>query len=247
MKKRLLIIGAGGFGREVLGWVQHATAAASPWSVRGFLDANPHALDRLQSACPIVGDPETYPPGPDDVFVCAIGDPATRLRLARQIEQRGGRFITLIHPTAVVWPDCTLGAGTILYPHTAVTTNATLGKFVALNLHASVSHDATVGDGCMLCSHADVTGNTVLGEGVFLGSHASVLPGTRVGDFAKVGAGSVVLRSVPPRTTVVGVPAKRLASVAAASDQKRRQQATQAPDPALDRVGSLRPIELDLP
>ncbi|MHC4504810.1 MAG: transferase, partial [Planctomycetota bacterium] len=57
-------------------------------------------------------------------------------------------------------------------------------------------------------SHVDINGGAVLEEGVFVGSHGVVLPGAHVGAWARVGAGSVVLRNVPPDTTVFGVPSK---------------------------------------
>lgn len=206
--QRLFIVGAGGFGREVLGWALHIAAQQPAWDIAGFLDANPAALDGFPCAFRVCGDPAVFVPTAHDVLICAIGDPATKLRLCRALQKKGGHFITFIHPTAVVGPDCCFGAGCILGPGAVVTTNVTLGNFVTLNVHATIGHDVVVGDGCTLSSHADVTGRALLGEGVFLGSHAAVLPNAQVGDYALVGAGSVVLRKVRPYVTVMGVPAK---------------------------------------
>lgn len=210
MIKRLLIVGAGGFGREVYTWAGHAACEAADWGVAGFLDSNPAALDGFELECPILADPRGYLPRSDEVLICAIGDPATRLQLCRDLKARGARFVNLIHPTAVLGNRVRLGEGTILCPYSVVTTNVSLGDYVVLNLHATVGHDAVLGDGCTLSCHCDVTGGARLGEGVLLGSRASVLPGATVGDYAKVGAGSVVLRTVHAYTTVMGVPAKTL-------------------------------------
>lgn len=211
MKKRLLIIGAGGFGRELLGWALAIPAAEREWDVAGFLDANPDALAGFPCDHRVVADPALYAPGPDDLFVPAVGDPATKLRLCRALDARGGRFATLIHPTVTIGPFCRIGRGCVLCPGTILCTNVTLGDFVVMNTHSGAGHDAVLGAGCTLSSHVDITGAARLGEGVFLGSHASVLPRVAVGDFAVVGAGSVVLRNVPPRATVMGVPAKQIA------------------------------------
>lgn len=208
--KRLLIVGAGGFGREVFSWALHTNVKDRDWEVGGFLDSNPKALDGYGFKIGILGDPLAYTPLERDVLVCAIGNPAIRLRLCRDLKARGARFLTLIHPTAVIGLDCTIGEGCILCPGAILTTNVTLGNFVVLNVHSTVGHEAVIGDGCTLSGHADVTGNTTLGEGVFLGSHASVLPSAKVGDYAVVGAGSVVLRKVRAHSTVVGVPAKQI-------------------------------------
>jgi sugar O-acyltransferase (sialic acid O-acetyltransferase NeuD family) len=208
---RLFIVGAGGFGRETLGWALAVPAHARDWEVAGFLDANPRALEGLGCAYSILGDPATYLPAETDRFVCAIGHPSTKLRVVAGLESRGARFESVIHPTAVIGAQCEVGAGCILCPGVVLSHRVVLGKHVALNLHATVGHDAVIGDGCTLSCHADVTGGAVLGRGVLLGSHATVLPGAKVGDFAVVGAGSVAVGKVRPHVTVFGVPARELA------------------------------------
>ena len=210
MGKRLLIIGAGGFGREILGWAEQIAAAGADWQIGGFLDADPNALDGFPSSVGIIGDPATYLPKAHDLFVCAVGDTSTKLSLCRAIQQRGGQFATLIHPTVVIGPHCRIGIGSILCPYASITTNVTLGDFVTLNTYAAVGHDSVVGDGCTLNGRASVNGNAVLGEGVYLAGHAVINLKAKVGDYAVVGSGSVVLLKVPPHTTVMGVPAKRI-------------------------------------
>jgi sugar O-acyltransferase (sialic acid O-acetyltransferase NeuD family) len=212
MKKKLLIIGAGGFGREVHTWASQVPPATVDWFVAGFLDENPTALDAFPLGSPVLGHPQRHTPQADEVFICAIGDPRTRIRLGRELKARGAKFVNLIHPTAIIGTGSKLGEGVILCPFAVVTAHATLGNFVMLNLHATVGHDAVVGEGCTLSGHCDVTGQAQLGEGVFLGSHAVVLPKAKVGDYAIVGAGSVVLRTARTHTTVMGVPAQTLRS-----------------------------------
>ncbi|MCA9073579.1 MAG: acetyltransferase [Planctomycetaceae bacterium] len=212
MQQRLIIIGAGGFGREVHDWASDAIAAGAEWTVAGFLDDNPHALDGFDLPVGIIGHASTHQPNDDEVFVCAIGEPQIKLQIARSLRDRGATFTNVIHPTARIGQRNRLGVGLVLCPYSVITTNVTVGDFVSLNLHGTIGHDATVGDGCTLNNHTDITGWVQMGEGVFMGSHASVLPYARVGDYARIGAGSTVLRSAKPHTTIVGVPGKRLPS-----------------------------------
>lgn len=210
-KNRLLIIGAGGFGREVLQWAEDIQRTGqTDWEIGGFLDANSQAFDSFDIDVPVLGSPDDWQPQPHDRFVCAIGDPSVRLRICRSFLDRGAEFVSLIHPTAIVGARCHIGKGTILCPGTTVTVDATIGDFVILNVRACVGHDAQVGDGCTINDFCDVTGNAKLGEGVFLGSHSSVTPSASVGDFARVGAGSIVVRRVRAHTTVMGPVAKRI-------------------------------------
>lgn len=212
MKLRLLIIGASGFGRELLAWINDIIAAGHQpdWEVGGFLDANPNALAKFGIDLPILADPATYQPQPQDRFVCAIGDPKTKLRISRALQARGAEFVNVIHPTAILGERCQIGTGLIMCPLSVVTVDTKLGDFVTLNAYASIGHDAVLGDGCILNSFANVTGGAKLGEGVYLGGHAFIAPKVVVGDYAKVGAGSSVVHRVKAHSTVMGVPAKRI-------------------------------------
>lgn len=206
----LYIVGAGGFGRELLSWLRQCQEWGRAWEFGGFLDDNLTALAPFPVEKGVVAPISGFAPSSDHVFVCAIGDPQTRLRIGRDLRARGAVFPPVRHPMAVVGDNCVIGAGTILCPGVVVTCNVHLGEFVLLNICSTVGHDARIGDGVTLSPHADVTGFATIGEGAFLGSHATVLPRARVGDYAKVGAGSVVLRAVNAGATVLGVPAKQI-------------------------------------
>ena len=120
----------------------------------------------------------------------------------------GGRFLTLVHPTAVVAPSAVIGEGAIVCPHGIVSADAALGRCVLVNYHASVAHDAAVGDYGVLAPYATLGGFARVGADVFLGLHASVGPGRQVGDRSKVSANSCALADVPADTLVYGVPGR---------------------------------------
>jgi sugar O-acyltransferase (sialic acid O-acetyltransferase NeuD family) len=208
MMPKLVIVGAGGFGREVLAIAANSPAYGAEWVIGGFLDRDPNALERYDTQYAIIGDPETYAPTRDDLFICAIGDPEIKLAICRSLVVRGARFTSLIHSTALVGDRSQFGQGCILCPYTNVTTDVRIGDFVTLNAHSGIGHDAIVGDGCTLSAFCDVTGHAQLGEGTFMGSHSCVLPGVAVGRYARIGAGTAVIRPVGPGATVMGVPAR---------------------------------------
>jgi sugar O-acyltransferase (sialic acid O-acetyltransferase NeuD family) len=210
MMKRLLIIGAGGFGREVLNYALDIPLQNRDWQVGGFLDANPGALSGYDCTVSILADPMHYQPKDDDCFICAVGNPGRKIQICDSLIKKGGNFITLIHPSTVIGQRCSIGQGCIICPGAIITTDVKIGDFVTVNAQASIGHDAVVGKGCTISGHVDITGFAVVGEGVFLGSHAVVLPKAKVGAFSIVGAGSVVLKKVKAKTTVMGVPAKQV-------------------------------------
>lgn len=209
--KSLYIVGAGGFGREVFCWLQHMPEWCMEWKFMGFLDAKgPAALQPYKFPAAVVGDPATFQPESGDQFIMAIADPATRLKIARELRIRGASFPTVKHPTVTIGLECFFGSGCVICPGAVINTNVVMGDFVIVNSQTTIGHDAVVGEGTTLNGHVDITGGVILGEGVFVGSHASILPGAKVGAYARVGAGSVVLRKVGAGTTVMGVPAKQI-------------------------------------
>jgi sugar O-acyltransferase (sialic acid O-acetyltransferase NeuD family) len=208
--KHLVIIGAGGFGREVLAWARQSDAHGRDWLIKGFIDDRSDALDGLAIDAALLGRAHDYQPEPDDVFVCAVGQPATKRHLVEVIAERGGRFVSVVHRSAVIGENCRLGAGSILCPYAIVTCNVEIGDHVAINLHSSVAHDSKVGNFSQINCHCDITGWVTLGESVFVGSHASILPKLEVGEGAYIGAGSVVARRVAAGERVFGVPARTL-------------------------------------
>jgi sugar O-acyltransferase (sialic acid O-acetyltransferase NeuD family) len=208
--KNLIIIGAGGYGREIYGTAMGLEQRNPGWRLKGFLDDRAGLLDGLPYERPILGPVETYEPGPDDLFVCAIGAPEARRRYTGMIIARGGRLTNLVHWTAITTPRIAWGSGILVGAYCTLSTEVTIGDSACFNAHVSVGHDAVIGRYCQLQSFSFVGGGARLGEGVILQTHAVVLPGARVGDGAIIGAGSVALRKVAPATTVFGVPATKL-------------------------------------
>jgi len=206
--QRVIIVGAGGFGREVLQYVREAYGADPRTHVAGFLDDNPATLQGFDLDCPVLGDTRTYRPQPEDRLLIAVGEPKTRAVLADRFREAGATFLRLIHPTAYVSGTASVGDGCILAPFATVGAHARIGEHSVLTFYASVGHDASVGRWCALSPHSVVNGGTRIGDRVFLGSHAVVNPLQSVGDDAKVAAGAVVYRPVPPSTIAAGNPAK---------------------------------------
>jgi sugar O-acyltransferase (sialic acid O-acetyltransferase NeuD family) len=209
--KKLIIVGAGGFGRETLAWIKDVPTLAQEYKTICFLDDNPKALEQYNYHEPIIVGIQDYQPQAGDAFVMGIAAPTrSKLEIAEALSKKGATFISLIHPKVVLGNNIKLGKGCVICNNVICTSDITIGNFVSINVLSAIGHDVIIGDGCTLYSFVNINGFAKLGKGVEVGSHGSILPGAIVGDFATVGAGSVVLKNVKPGSTVMGVPAKMI-------------------------------------
>jgi sugar O-acyltransferase (sialic acid O-acetyltransferase NeuD family) len=208
---KLIIVGAGGFGREMVAWARQSLQIGAEWEMKGLLDDNLDALKGKNTPAPLLGRIADHQPKSDEVFICAMGVPAVKRKVMEMLMGRGAIFGRLIHRTAVIGDNVEMAAGVVMCPYSVASANNRLGLGVALNLHASADHDATVDDWSQISCHCDLTASVQIGKEVFLGSSVSVIPGITIGDRAYVGAGSVVLRNVAADSKMVGCPARRIA------------------------------------
>lgn len=205
--RRIFIVGAGGFGREAALWIRDMCPVAAE-KMTGFLSADRRALDGYASRIPIVGDPAEFDPPDDSGFVLAIGIPVVRRHVAESLLSRGARFLTVVHPTAIIAPTARIGEGSIICPYAIVSDSANVGRFTLMNYHSSIAHDASTGDFAVLSPYSALGGSAAIGDDTFLGLHATVAPGKKIGARSKVSANSCASHDAPPDALVYGVPCR---------------------------------------
>ncbi|MBR4904967.1 MAG: NeuD/PglB/VioB family sugar acetyltransferase [Selenomonadaceae bacterium] len=207
--KNLIIIGVGGFAREIYWHAQKSLGYGVEWRIKGFLDGDIKLSAAEYELLPdkVLGDVDGYEICADDVFTCAVGTPHARKILVEKISARGGEFINLISSLAYIMPTVKLGRGVIICPYVNIGDKAELEDFVAVNDISIIGHDAQIGKFSCVMPHANIAGKCKIGSEVFIGSGAIILPKAKVGDGATVGAGSVVLKKVLAGAKVFGNPA----------------------------------------
>jgi sugar O-acyltransferase (sialic acid O-acetyltransferase NeuD family) len=207
----LIILGAGGFGREVYNWAKQSPQHGKDYIIKGFLDDNENALSNFKYPVKVIGSISDYSPQREDVFICAIGSPGIKRKVCSSIEAKGGTFLNIIHPSAIIGENVSLGIGVVVCPGVKITCDVKVGNHVSININSCVGHDATIGDHCQISCFCDLNGYSVIGNEVFIGGSASVLPGIKVADGVTIGSGALVVKNITQEgVTVVGVPAKKL-------------------------------------
>lgn len=213
---RVLVWGAGGHGAVVADTLLCAGA-----HLQGFISAEIGAVGREVAGfkCLVVSsdadlraslrEPAGIPNGGLSIAL-AIGNNAQRLDASMLV--RDSALLFLAHPSAVVASNVVRGAGTVVLAAAVVNARADLGRAVVVSTGAIVEHDCIVGDGVHCAPRSVLLGDVRVGASAWIGAGAVVLQGLSIGAGAIVGAGSVVTQDVPPRTTVVGIPARPLPS-----------------------------------
>ncbi|MFB0958070.1 MAG: sugar O-acyltransferase [Clostridiaceae bacterium] len=204
--KDLIIVGGGGMARKIIAKVKKINQHAPTWNILGMLDDNPHSMDGVRCDYAVIGSIKDYIPRTSDHFVMGVSDPCLKEKLAGIMKAKGVTFETLIGPEADLGDDVTFGEGCIIFTPHVIDSGATFGDFVTV-MASTISFDAQIGDFCTLTGFANTTTAT-LGKRVYVGSHAVILENLTVGDDSHIGAGSIVVKDVPERVKVFGVPAR---------------------------------------
>lgn len=200
MKDKLLIIGAGGHGRVVADIAE----ATGKYSEIAFLDDG--IVEKLPRF-PLLGGAQIAMEKKDEYeVVVAIGNSRIRQRLMESLDVE---FATLIHPSAIIGSEVTIGEGTVIMPGAIINTGASIGKGVIVNTSSSVDHDCNVADYCHVAVGVHLCGEVNVGEHTWIGAGATVIQCIDICAECMIGAGAVVVNNITEAGTYMGTPARR--------------------------------------
>ena len=207
--KKLFIIGAGGFGRELLQWVKDINAVHPTWNIQGFIDDDLNALNDVECDYSIVGSLSQCHPQKDEYFALAIANPETKEKIVKTMSKRNMKFASIIHPTAILTQYSHYGEGLIMFPCAKLSVNSTVGKHVTI-MSSGVGHDVKIGDYCTLCGNVTVIRNVVIGDRTYIASNVALNADVHIGKNCYIGMGSMVTKDVPDNSKTFCNPARIL-------------------------------------
>ena len=209
------IIGAGGFGREVLPLAREHIRTASGDECRiVFVDdgANEASINGIEV---MTTEEFKKTSAVYRFFNIAIGNSKTREKIAADMISAGIKPFAITSINSVVLDENAIDEGAILCPFTTITSNAKIGRFFHANIYSYVAHDCVIGDYVTFAPGVKCNGNVIIENHAYIGTGAIIKQGTPnkpivIGEGAVIGMGAVVTKSVPAGAVMVGNPAKPL-------------------------------------
>lgn len=207
--KKIVIVGAGGFGREVKMLIDQINEEKLLYEVEGFYDDDEN-LDDTINGLPLLGTLEDLSKRKDTVAVAlGVGIPKIKQQIIDRLSANDFYFPSLIHPNVLIGKDFVkIGEGNIICAGNIITCNIVIENFVTLNLSCTTGHDTSIHSFSSFMPSVNISGEVIIGEAVYVGTGAKIINQLEIGKNTVIGAGAVVSKSLPSNCTAVGIPAK---------------------------------------
>jgi len=205
---KIVIFGAGGFGREVAWLIEDINKVKKIYDIIGFIDENSSLIGQKINGYIVAGGLDYFVHNPNIAVAIAVGNPAKRLQIFTTLNDLKLTYPNLIHPSVLKGRYIEIGIGNIICAGTILTENIKIENFCHFNLNTTLGHDTVLGNFTTSACSVDFAGYSATGIGVYFGNKSTILPSVHVGNFSIIGAGAVVNKNIPDGVVAVGIPAK---------------------------------------
>ncbi|MBQ3070246.1 MAG: acetyltransferase [Tidjanibacter sp.] len=205
---RSVIISAGTYGEVYLAYLQEAGV-----EVVGFLDDNKTIQGTNVKGVPVLGGVDllqtlksTY--GIEAVY-CPIGNNKLRVRFLSLAKELGYKTPNYIHPSVIISPNVTIGDGVYILLGTSIMPYTVIKDYVMISMNVGLAHHSILENGVFLSTGCNFGASIHANKYAYCGISSTIMTGIKeLGEDCLIGAGAVVIRDVPDRAVVAGVPAK---------------------------------------
>jgi len=206
----IAIVGAGGFGREVLLTLLDCNKQLKMYNILGFVDDDKSLEGKSINKIPVLGGLNWLISNNSKNLKCviAIGDGKLRKEISQKLEKKGIEFATIMHPSVVCSEFVEIGKGTIIQAGSIITPDTKIGDHVHINMDCSIAHDCVLEDFVTVTPGVHINGFVTIGTGVYIGTGAVTKDRIKIGKWSVIGAGTVIIRDVSEFSMYVGVPGK---------------------------------------
>lgn len=208
--KDIVLYGSGGMALEVVQLIEDINEIAPTWNILGYIDDFRGAQGEdlpVINGYKILGTNNAVKDFDESVFwVIAVSNPQAKKDIHDALDKYNLKYATLIHPTAKISKNVTIGAGTIIGYGCIISVAAALGYHVYLNMRSIIGHDAVIKDYSTCLINCIVAGNVFINECVLLGSNCVIKEKKKIGRNTKIGMGATVFFDVDDNVVVMNQP-----------------------------------------
>ena len=208
MMKDIYIIGASGFGREVV-WLLEEL---SEWNIKGFIDDNETIQGEKINGITVIGTVDFLLGRKEETnVVIAIGNPSVRSMIYEKLKFNNNiLFPNIIAKNIRIDKTIKMGIGNIICSHSILTVNIELGNFNHVNLDCTVGHDVIMNDFITVYPSVNISGNVEIGNYCEIGTGTQIIQGKSITDNVIIGAGAGIVKNIKESGTYVGCPVRRI-------------------------------------
>ena len=208
--KDIVIIGCGGFGREVAWLIEDINNVNQEWNILGFIDDDTLNHGQIINGYAVLGGFEYLKEKKNIYYVCAVGSAKSRRKI---VEEKCSKYniipATLVHPSVLMnKKNVCIGEGSIVCASNILTVNINVGKHTLINLDCTIGHDVIIEDYVTIYPSVNISGNCKVALCSELGTGTHIIQGKNIGKRTIIGAGTVVIRDIDKPGTYIGVPAR---------------------------------------
>ena len=209
--KKIYIIGAGPFGRELLGWLKKDSYYKKQFLFKGFLDNRKSLLNDRGRDYNIIGNPFDFSFSKDDFCLIGVADPQYKSKLIKKLNSNIS-IISFISSNAIISDTAKIGVGSVIAPWVSISNDTNIGNYVTVLIGAKIGHDCDIQHFSSIMADVKLAARVNIHKKVYIGLGATIINDVGIGQSSIVGAGSVVLKSQKNDITVFGNPAKQIKS-----------------------------------
>lgn len=206
-KKKIFIFGASGHAKAVI----DAIEKQGLYHIEFLVEDNADLWGEKIYGYPVVGGRDALLAANEPRSfggIVAIGDNASRERVATWLTQNGYELINATHPSAQIARGAQIDCGSVVMAGCIINADASIGKNVIINTGAAVDHDCRLGNVVHIAPGVTLCGGVTVGDQTLVGAGATVIPNINIGKWVVVGAGATVIHDIQDNATVVGSPAR---------------------------------------
>ena len=196
MKKKILIIGAGGHARSLIDVIE----TTKKFKIVGLIN-NGKSKKKIFDKYKILGSDFQINKMKKYSKLVAIGigqikDPKKRIYAYELLKKFSFKMPTICSPKSYVSKYSLLEEGTVIFHGAIINAGAYIGKNTIINTRAIIEHDVKIGNHCHVATNTTLNGGVVLGKNSFVGSNAVIKENIKIGNNCIIAANTFLKKNL---------------------------------------------------